>query len=56
MSLRNYDDEPTVIVERRDGAGAGMFLAGLAIGAGLGRVPRVQCGPAPADRPPDRCG
>jgi gas vesicle protein len=44
MSLRNYDDEPTVIVERRDGAGAGMFLAGLAIGAGLALMMAPQSG------------
>ena len=32
---RNFDEEPTVIVERRNGGGTGVFLAGLAIGAGL---------------------
>jgi gas vesicle protein len=32
---RHIDEEPTVIVERRNGGGTGVFLAGLAIGAGL---------------------
>lgn len=32
---RHIDEEPTVIVERRNGSSTGVFLAGLAIGAGL---------------------
>jgi gas vesicle protein len=44
MSLRNYDEEPTVIVERRTGSGSGMFLAGLAIGAGLALLMAPQSG------------
>ena len=32
---RNFEEEPTVIVERRNGGSTGVFLAGLAIGAGL---------------------
>lgn len=44
MSNRTYDDEPTVIVERRSAGGAGMFLAGLAIGAGLALLMAPQSG------------
>ncbi|NUQ13353.1 MAG: YtxH domain-containing protein, partial [Gemmatimonadaceae bacterium] len=32
---RHIDEEPTVVFERRGSGGPGMFLAGLAIGAGL---------------------
>ena len=32
---RNFEEEPTVIVERRNGSSSGVFIAGLAIGAGL---------------------
>lgn len=32
---RTFEEEPTVIVERRSSGGTGVFLAGLAIGAGL---------------------
>jgi gas vesicle protein len=44
MSPRPFDDEPTVIVERRNGSSAGAFLAGIALGAGLALLLAPQTG------------
>ncbi len=44
MSRDYYDDEPRVIVARRSGAGA--FLIGLAVGAGLSLLFAPQSGAA----------
>lgn len=39
-----YDDEPYLIVERREGSGIGPFLIGLALGAGIALLMAPQSG------------
>ena len=39
---RNFEEEPTVIVERRNGGSTSVFLAGLALGLLCWRRPRQQ--------------
>ena len=44
MSPRTFDEEPTVIVERRTEGSPGAFLAGMAIGAGIALLLAPQTG------------
>lgn len=38
------DQEPTIVVERKSGGGIGLFLLGLAVGAGLALLYAPQTG------------
>ena len=38
------DQEPTIVVERKSGGGIGLFLLGLAVGAGLALLYAPQSG------------
>ena len=46
MRRVDYDDEPTVIIERNSGGGVGSFLLGVAIGAAAALLLAPQSGAA----------